>query len=236
MLRFTQHDIGGIAWIATQSQNRGSTTGGGLNVLNDWNVSNRSEATAETTATNGTGAQRHYGNRRMFCVKWRNRNIAKSLMSAPKPLCLSGKTLEEISRHARETYPDECCGVIFSNGLVEHAQQLSNIQNKLHALDPITYPRTAVIAYAMDPKELERAIGQAESSGAKLKAFYHSHPNHDAYFSDEDKAFASPFGEPNFPGAAQIVVSICDGAIRRICAYGWSDSAADFIEIPVKKI
>jgi [CysO sulfur-carrier protein]-S-L-cysteine hydrolase len=157
-------------------------------------------------------------------------------MSPPTPLCLSAKTLEGISHHSQETYPEECCGVVFSNGVADYAKPLSNIQNKLHALDPVTYPRTAVIAYAMDPKELEQAISEAESGGAKLKAFYHSHPNHDAYFSDEDKAFASPFGEPSFPGAAQIVVSIYDGAIRRICAYAWSDTASDFVEVAVKKL
>ena len=157
------------------------------------------------------------------------------MMVPPNPLCLSAKILEAISQHARETYPEECCGVIFSNGVVDRAQRLNNIQNKLHALDPLTYPRTAAIAYAMDPKELEQAMAEAESHGAKLKAFYHSHPNHDAYFSDEDKAFASPFGEPSFPGACQIVVSIYAGAVRRICAYRWSDPANDFVEVPVNK-
>ena len=155
-------------------------------------------------------------------------------MSQPNPLQLSAQTIEDISHHARQTFPEECCGVIFSNGATDRAQRLSNIQNKLHALDPLTYPRTAVIAYAMDPKELERAMGEA--AGAKLKAFYHSHPNHDAYFSDEDKAFACPFGEPNFPGAAQIVVSIYGGAVRRICAYAWSESANDFVEVAVNKV
>lgn len=155
-------------------------------------------------------------------------------MRQPNPLYLSAQTIEDISDHARQTFPEECCGVIFSNGATDRVQRLSNIQNRLHALDPLTYPRTAVIAYAMDPKELEKAMGEA--AGAKLKAFYHSHPNHDAYFSDEDKAFACPFGEPNFPGAAQIVVSIYGGAVRRICAYTWSDSANDFVEVAVHKV
>jgi proteasome lid subunit RPN8/RPN11 len=166
----------------------------------------------------------------------KHRMATQSPMSPPNPLCLSANTLEEISRHAQQTFPEECCGVIFSNGAADHAQALNNIQNRLHDLDPETYPRTARIAYAMDPKELERAIGQAQASGARLKAFYHSHPNHDAYFSDEDKAFASPFGEPSFPGAAQIVVSIYDGVVRRICAFEWSESAGDFVEVSVKKV
>ena len=71
---------------------------------------------------------------------------------------------------------------------------LKNIQNKLHALDPLTYPRTAVIAYTMDPLELDNVIRlKRKTSATRLKAFYHSHPNHDAYFSAEDRAFAYSF-------------------------------------------
>jgi proteasome lid subunit RPN8/RPN11 len=157
-------------------------------------------------------------------------------MSQPNALRLSAQIIEDISQHARNAFPEECCGVIVSDGATDQARRLSNIQNKLHALDPQTYPRTAAIAYAMDPKELERVMGDAEATGAKLKAFYHSHPNHDAYFSEEDKAFACPFGEPNFPGVAQVVVSVYDRAVKRICAYAWSDSAADFVEVAVQKV
>lgn len=126
--------------------------------------------------------------------------------------------------------------MIFSNGTTDHVHRLQNIQNQLHALDPQTYPRTALIAYAMNPKELEAVIDAAHEHGAKLKAFYHSHPNHDAYFSEEDKAFASPFGEPTFPGAAQIVVSIYDRVVKGICAFAWSEEEKDFIEVPLGKI
>ena len=157
-------------------------------------------------------------------------------MSEPNPLPLSARTIEDISRHARETFPEECCGVIFSQGATDRVERLTNIQNQLHALDPLTYPRTAVIAYAMDPKELERVIDNAARDGAKLKAFYHSHPDHEAYFSDEDKAFASPFGEPTFPKAAQVVVSIYHREVKRLAAFAWSDDQNDFIEVAIKKI
>ena len=126
--------------------------------------------------------------------------------------------------------------MVLSNGTTDRVQRLQNLQNRLHALDPQTYPRTALIAYAMDPKELEAVIDNARQHGDRLKAFYHSHPNHDAYFSAEDKAFASPFGEPTFPGAAQIVVSIYDKIVRRICAFAWSEEQKNFIEIPLEKI
>jgi proteasome lid subunit RPN8/RPN11 len=151
-------------------------------------------------------------------------------------ILLSADAWDEISRHAQAAFPDECCGVVLSKGDTEQVRRLENIQNKLHELDPETYPRTAVIAYAMDPRELESVIDNAARDGAKLKAFYHSHPEHEAYFSAEDKAFASPFGEPTFPNAAQIVVSIYNREVKCMAAFVWSNDQSDFIEVPVKKI
>ena len=151
-------------------------------------------------------------------------------------MLLSLQAWADISRHAQETFPEECCGVIFSAGAGDRAQRLRNMQNTLHALDPQTYPRTAEIAYAMDPIELESVIQDAESKGEKLRAFYHSHPNHDAYFSAEDKAFACPFGEPSYPDAAQIVISIYNRAVKIIRAFAWSEEKNDFVEVPIDRL
>jgi len=126
--------------------------------------------------------------------------------------------------------------VVLTDGRADWTQRLQNIQNRLHALDPQTYPRTAEIAYAMDPKELEAVIDAAHQRGARLKAFYHSHPNHDAYFSEEDKVFASPFGEPTFPGAAQIVVSIYGRMVKNMRAFLWSDEQKDFVAVPLQPV
>lgn len=156
-------------------------------------------------------------------------------MREPLQIILSEAALAEIGRHAVDTFPDECCGVVLDHGKRDEVRRLENIQNRLHALDPETYPRLATIAYAMDPKELEAVLERAAASGARIKAFYHSHPNHEAYFSAEDKAFAMPFGEPTFPDAAQIVVSIYDGVVKRAAAYAWDAERQDFIEVPLRK-
>jgi len=150
-------------------------------------------------------------------------------------LSLSATAWDEISRHAQETFPEECCGVVLSNGTVDFVRRLKNMQNRLHALDPQTYPRTAAIAYAMDPLELATVIQQADSGGAQLKAFYHSHPDHEAYFSEEDKAYASPFGEPTYPETAQIVISIYDRTVKSARAFAWSDNKKDFVEVPLQR-
>lgn len=157
-------------------------------------------------------------------------------MSGITALTLTQKAWEEISLHAIETFPEECCGVILDKGKIDDVRRCQNIQNDLHALDPESYPRSATIAYAMDLKELESIIHEAETTGAKIKAFYHSHPNHEAYFSQEDRAFATPFGEPTYPESAQIVMSIYDRVVKRISAYVWAREKKDFVEIPVEKI
>jgi proteasome lid subunit RPN8/RPN11 len=156
-------------------------------------------------------------------------------MNRQREIQLTQNVWDDISNHARETFPEECCGVILSGGEANEVHRLKNIQNKLHALDPQTYPRTAAIAYAMDPLELDQVIRQGEAKGQKLKAFYHSHPDHDAYFSTEDKAFACPFGEPTYPEAAQIVISIYNRAVKIIRAFAWSEKDNDFVEIPVDR-
>lgn len=151
-------------------------------------------------------------------------------------LTLSQNAWQEISLHAMETFPEECCGVIFHDGKTDAVRRCKNIQNELHTVDPKSYPRDATIAYAMNLKELESIIYEAETTEAKIKAFYHSHPDHEAYFSQEDKAFATPFGEPTFPDSAQIVISIYDRVVKRIAAYAWNQEKKDFVEIPLTKI
>lgn len=157
-------------------------------------------------------------------------------MSETTTFTLTEKAWSEISRHAVETFPEECCGVILHDGATDRVKRCTNIQNRLHVTDPETYPRDARIAYTMDLKEMEAIIHEAETTGAKIKAFYHSHPDHEAYFSAEDKAFATPFGEPAYPESAQVVISIYDRVVKRIAAYLWAQGKKDFAEVALKQI
>ena len=146
---------------------------------------------------------------------------------------LSETVFAAVTAHALEMYPEECCGVILGG---DEVHRLDNIQNRLHATDPETFPRDARTAYTMDPKELEAVLGQAESRDLAFEALYHSHPDHDAYFSAEDRACATPFGEPTYPDAAQIVISVMNGDVGRVAVYAWSPDAGDYVEITLKRV
>jgi proteasome lid subunit RPN8/RPN11 len=149
---------------------------------------------------------------------------------------LSQASWNEISHYAEVAFPDECCGVIFARGGAERVVPLENIQNKLHDLDPEAFPRTAATAYNINALELDKLCTEAKNLGEKFIAFYHSHPDHDPYFSVEDKAFAIQDGEPTFPGTAQIVVSLDVHGVQTIKAYAWSREKKDFIEVPIRRI
>lgn len=146
---------------------------------------------------------------------------------------LSAQTREEIGRHAQETFPDECCGAILNRGGVEEVRRIANLQNAMHAKDPLQFPRDATIAYFMDPKELLAVHKDTDSGAAQLTAFYHSHPNHDAYFSAEDKRQALFGDEPAYPDTAYIVVSIYEREVKVLRAYAWDAGAQDFVETPL---
>jgi len=96
-------------------------------------------------------------------------------------------TLEEIERHARETYPEECCGGLLGerrNGsvLVRRAEPVPNrgteLRQRRYTIDPLDYLR------------LERLAGEA---GLSVVGIYHSHPDHPAVPSEFDREHALPY-------------------------------------------
>ena len=147
---------------------------------------------------------------------------------------LSAKTWDALCQHAQEIFPDECCGAILVKHDREEVRRISNIQNAMHEKDPQQFPRDATIAYFMDPKELLAVNREVDSGKVQLKAFYHSHPNHDAYFSAEDKHQALFGDEPSYPDTAYLVVSVYDRQVRNIKAYRWDEAAKDFVEAELR--
>ena len=143
---------------------------------------------------------------------------------------IDAATWQALCQHAQDAFPDECCGAILTRDGRAEVRRIDNIQNAMRAKDPQTYPRDASTAYFMQPKQLLAVIQDADSGTAELTAFYHSHPNHEAYFSAEDKRQAMFGDEPSYPEAVYLVVSIYDRQVRRIKAFQWDEGQKDFVE------
>jgi proteasome lid subunit RPN8/RPN11 len=142
---------------------------------------------------------------------------------------ISEEVINGIYKHAIEEYPNECCGIVTGGSEGETLHKCKNIQNELHAEDPERHPRDSRTAYAIDRKEADRIYTEAAGKGEKVIAFYHSHIDCDAYFSDTDIAAQTVFGEPEFPEAIHIVVSVMAGNIAGIKCFRWDTEKEKFI-------
>ncbi len=136
-----------------------------------------------------------------------------------------------MSDWAMRGYPEEACGLIVEHRGALEAVCCENQQNRLHALDPVTYPRSANTAYSIDPLELVRA----EGAGKALCGIFHSHPDRGAYFSEEDTLSAlggDPDGDPVLPGVAYLVLSARATGVDDARLFAWNAAARAFEEAP----
>lgn len=142
---------------------------------------------------------------------------------------LPRRILDELTAHAVSTFPEECCGFVIERDRQLAAVRVTNIQNQQHAAHPEQFPRTAAIAYTMGP-EAAPVLVDHDRGRLTIRVIYHSHPQHAAYFSAEDKKQATVWDEPSYPDACQIVISVIDGEVRDIKAFRWDAEAGDFRE------
>ena len=156
--------------------------------------------------------------------------------SAPLPL-LSPQVLAEIYSHARETYPEECCGFLIGpveSPVVDAVRRCVNEQNRYHALDPERFPRTARIAYYLGGRDL-RFLMQSLDTPRPVKIIYHSHIDVGAYFSAEDIRAAlgrepDDTTEPLYP-VDHIVMDAQADYIGGAKLFRWDRSQHAFVEL-----
>ncbi len=147
--------------------------------------------------------------------------------------CIDKTDLDQIFEHALGEYPFECCGIITGPEANEGNRivyRCINIQNSLHEGNPEEHPRDARTAYYIDPDELLKILKVTREKSHSIKAFYHSHTENKAYFSEEDKKRALFYGEPTYPGVKYIVVSVIDGKVNEVKIYFWNEKKKDFRE------
>jgi proteasome lid subunit RPN8/RPN11 len=89
--------------------------------------------------------------------------------------------------HARETYPNECCGAMLGatgddGKTVRVAMRLEN-----------SFEGAQAARYELRPEDLLAADRAARERNMDLIGIYHSHPDCDAYFSQTDLQNSCPW-------------------------------------------
>jgi proteasome lid subunit RPN8/RPN11 len=89
--------------------------------------------------------------------------------------------------HARETYPNECCGAML--GSTDGEQKMVRVSLRLQN----SFEGAQAARYELRPEDLLAADKAAREQKMDLIGIYHSHPDCDAYFSKTDLQNSCPW-------------------------------------------
>ena len=94
--------------------------------------------------------------------------------------------MEAIEAHARETYPEECCGFLLGPATVP--RKVAALRRATNAVETNRERR-----YVIDPLAFLAVEKEITGTGQEILGFYHSHPNHPAEPSEFDRSHAWPW-------------------------------------------
>jgi proteasome lid subunit RPN8/RPN11 len=146
------------------------------------------------------------------------------------------EVIERVDEEARAAYArdEESCGLLTGPAsdalLADAVVPMENRANKLHRLDPETYPRTGRMYFDLNPLAFERAVRDGEASGRPVKVLYHSHLDVGAYFSETDAQAATMGGDEPAYDLAYLVTSVRQGVVDDRKLFVWDVSARRFVE------
>jgi proteasome lid subunit RPN8/RPN11 len=115
-----------------------------------------------------------------------------------------------VSRHAREAYPEECCGALL--GTTEDGAAAVTLAERTENSSREERRRRYVVA----PMEYARVERAADAAGLSVLGFYHSHPDHPAVPSEYDRAHGLPFFH-------YVIVAVGPESTGEIAAYVLSE-------------
>ena len=125
-----------------------------------------------------------------------------------------------IHAHARETFPEECCGFLIGpeaeDKVVARVRRATNV---------VTENRER--RYVIDPREILAVEKELRATGEAILGYYHSHPNHPAEPSEFDRSHA-------WPWYSYVILSIVDRVPKDLRAWSLEGTSASFQPVPLE--
>jgi proteasome lid subunit RPN8/RPN11 len=146
---------------------------------------------------------------------------------------------ERVDAEARAAFArdEESCGLLVGPAaeplVVDAIVPMENRANKLHKLDPETYPRTGRMYFDIDPMKFDREVKARAAAGRPVKVLYHSHLDVGAYFSDTDAQAATAGGDAPSYDLAYLVTSVRAGVVDDRKLFVWDADRKSFVEAPL---
>jgi proteasome lid subunit RPN8/RPN11 len=136
------------------------------------------------------------------------------------PVRIPSTILHEMMKHALETGPEECCGLIVGDRRkpFRHVHRCHNEMTARHNDDAALFPRDNHSAFYMSEADIQAVQREAERTGMRVTAVYHSHVGAGAYLSDMDLEFAER-ERSRFPDADWIVLAVFDRSVGGVALF-----------------
>lgn len=128
---------------------------------------------------------------------------------------LTKELLNEMVKHSKEAYPDECCGIMLGKYHYEkvfrkEVLKVVKVENKNSS--------RAHDRYEIDPKDFSKIEEDANAEHLDIVGIYHSHPDHPDAPSQTDRDVA-------WPDFSYLIVSVQNG--EEIAHRSWSFDGVD---------
>ncbi|MGA8302336.1 MAG: M67 family metallopeptidase [Thermoplasmata archaeon] len=133
--------------------------------------------------------------------------------------------VDEMRRHARETYPDECCGFLVALAEPPSATGPRSIVSVRRTANDFEGERRR--RFVIRPQELRAAERSVESTSRLIGGFYHSHPDHPARPSAFDQEHA-------WPWYTYLVISVTATSVPAVGAFELDPESGEFREVPLE--
>jgi proteasome lid subunit RPN8/RPN11 len=143
-----------------------------------------------------------------------------------RPVQIPTALVDGMRRHARETYPDECCGFLISGPDPRDPGEPRRILNARRAANEVEGERRR--RFVIRPEELRLAERALEGTELLIAGFYHSHPDHPARPSRFDQDHA-------WPWYTYLVLSVTATETPELGAFELDPEQAVFHEVPLAR-
>ncbi|MFL5804484.1 MAG: M67 family metallopeptidase [Roseiflexaceae bacterium] len=147
-------------------------------------------------------------------------------------ITLSENARLAIRRHAEESYPHECVGLLIGRiegerKTVEDAFPAQNTWSADIGLTDAEHEHSLRDRFSLDPRDYLRADRAARARGLDIVGCYHSHPDHPAIPSERDRVGAQGVGAGS--SFSFLIQSIRAGEAAELTAWLLADNGERFV-------
>jgi proteasome lid subunit RPN8/RPN11 len=128
-------------------------------------------------------------------------------------ILMESAALDRMKTHASFIFPDECCGFLYGEEEDNGNRIISEIREVTNAKEGDKRRR-----FEITPRDYMQAEQYALTGNLSLLGIYHSHPNHPALPSEQDRMAAQPY-------FSYVIISVNEGIVGDIHSWRLNETS-----------